>query len=380
LTAPRRLLTIGHSYAVALNRRLADEIARTGGWEVTVAAPEFVRGDLRPVHLEKSGSEVCRVEPVRASFTGRPHFMLYGRRLRELLRDRWDLVHCWQEPYVLSGLQVARWAGKAPLLYYTFQNLSKRYPPPFNWIERTCIQRSAGWIAAGQTVRDTLIHRPGYADRPHAILPLGVDLSRFKTDPAAREAVRKQLGWTTEGPPVIGFLGRFVSEKGLDLLSRVLDRLTTPWRALLVGSGPLEEELRSWADRHGGRARIATGVTHDQVPAYLNAMDLLAAPSQTTHRWREQFGRMLIEAFACRVPVVGSDSGEIPHVIGDAGIVVGEADEAGWTAALAGLLESPVRRAELASRGRARVEAEFAWPVVARRHIEFFEELLDVRR
>jgi glycosyltransferase involved in cell wall biosynthesis len=373
------LLTIGHSYAVALNRRLADEIARTGGWDVTVAAPEFVRGDLRPVHLERGEGEACRVEPVRAHFTGRPHFLLYARRLRELLRDRWDLVHCWQEPYVLSGLQVARWAGKAPLVYYTFQNLPKRYPPPFNWIERTCIRRSAGWIAAGQTIRDTLITRPGYADRPHAILPLGVDLSRFKPDPAAREAVHHRLGWSAAGPPVVGFLGRFVPQKGLGLITRVLDRLETPWRALFVGSGPLEAELRAWADRHGDRARITTGVAHDQVPAYLNAMDLLAAPSQTTPRWREQFGRMLIEAFACGVPVVGSDSGEIPHVIGDSGVVVGEADEGGWTAALAAILESPDRRAVLAERGRVRVAERFAWPVIARRHLEFFEQILNTR-
>jgi glycosyltransferase involved in cell wall biosynthesis len=86
-------------------------------------------------------------------------------------------------------------------------------------------------------------------------------------------------------------------------------------------------------------------------------MDLLVAPSQTTWHWKEQFGRMLIEAFACGVPVIGSDSGEIPHVIGDAGRVVPERDVAGWAEAIVELLERPELRAELAGRGLARSRA-----------------------
>src|SRR5262249_14287218 len=138
----------------------------------------------------------------------------------------------------------------------------------------------------------------------------------------------------------------------------------------------LESVLRRWASRHGDRVRVCTDVRHATVPVYVNAMDVLCAPSRTTPRWREQFGRMLIEAFACGVPVVGSDSGEIPHVIGDAGLVVGERDEPGWRAALAGLLESPGRRRELAARGLERAWSRFAWPVIARQHLDFFEEIL----
>src|SRR5438067_8502743 len=132
---------------------------------------------------------------------------------------------------------------------------------------------------------------------------------------------------------------------------RVLDQLTTPWRALFVGDGQMEGALRQWASRHGECVRVTTGVRHAEVPRYLNAMDVLCAPSQTTPHWREQFGRMLVEAFACGVPVIGSDSGEIPHVLGDCGVVVGEADEAAWCKALAGLLESPTRRHQLAAQG-----------------------------
>jgi glycosyltransferase involved in cell wall biosynthesis len=138
----------------------------------------------------------------------------------------------------------------------------------------------------------------------------------------------------------------------------------------------LEAELKAWAATKGDRVRVVTGVPHDGVPGYLNAMDILAAPSQTLRRWKEQLGRMLIEAFACGVPVIGSDSGEIPHVIADAGKVVSEADESAWAAALAELLDSPAQRAELAMRGRQRAETTFAWSVIAAQHLDFFETLL----
>ena len=86
------------------------------------------------------------------------------------------------------------------------------------------------------------------------------------------------------------------------------------------------------------------------------------------------------EGFACGVPVVGSDSGEIPHVLGDAGLVVGEADRAAWQRTLTEVLESPARRRELAARGLHRARDRFAWPVIARQHLDFFEEVLAGRK
>jgi glycosyltransferase involved in cell wall biosynthesis len=120
---------------------------------------------------------------------------------------------------------------------------------------------------------------------------------------------------------------------------------------------------------------VVTGVPHDRVPGYLNAMDVLAAPSRTTPRWREQLGRMLIEAFACGVPVVASDSGEIPAVVADAGVVLPEADEGRWAADLGAVLGDAGRRAELRGRGLDRA-GRYAWPAVAREHLAFFDRLL----
>jgi glycosyltransferase involved in cell wall biosynthesis len=378
---PRRLLTIGHSYVVTLNRRLAHEMSRVGtrGWEVTAAAPQSFHGDLQSLTLERQQSELCAVHPLPVHVSQFVHLMVYGRGLSPLLRRDWDLVHCWEEPYILAAAQIAyRTPSSTPVVFSTFQNIDKRYPPPFASLEQYCLSRSTAWIAGGETIAATLTKR-GYGVRPHRVIPLGVDRSVFRPMPEAGGAVRRRLGWDSEGPPVIGYLGRFVKEKGVALLMDALDRTPTRWRALFVGGGKMEPALRRWAVRYGDRVRIVTGVPHDGVPAYLNAMDLLCAPSQTTPSWREQLGRMLIEAFACGVPVIASDSGEIPYVVRDAGIVVAEDDIDAWANAIATLAENPDARAELARRGLERVHAAFTWDVVARAHLAFFDALLENR-
>jgi phosphatidyl-myo-inositol dimannoside synthase len=374
----RRILSVGHAYVVAGNRRLLHEVARasSGRCEVVAVAPEFFHGDLRPVTLEREAAEPIRVLGLPLRGSRFVHLMAYGGALGGVLRQGWDLVHCFEEPYVLAGAQVA-WAtpSRSRLVYFTAQNIPKRYPPPLSLFERLALARASGWIGCGVTVERALADRRGYRDRAFRTIPYGVDVEAYRPDAAAGRATRERLGWDASRP-VVGFLGRFVSAKGVELLTRVLDRLPQAWNALLVGSGPLEASLGRWAARHGPRVRIVTGVRHDEVPAYLNAMDVLCVPSLTTPRWREQFGRVLIEAFACGVAVIGSDSGEVPHVIGDAGVVVGERDVAGWEAGLGRLLDDAGVRREYAERGRARAHATYAWSVVARRHLQFFDELM----
>ena len=139
----------------------------------------------------------------------------------------------------------------------------------------------------------------------------------------------------------------------------------------------MEGKILEWAKARGWGDRVRIMLAkHDEVPSYLGAMDLLVAPSQTTWHWKEQFGRMLIEAFACGVPVIGSDSGEIPYVIGDAGRVVGEKDVAGWAAAIVELLDSPDLRAELARRGLSRCQ-DYAVTTLAEKYRDYYRWLAE---
>jgi glycosyltransferase involved in cell wall biosynthesis len=378
----RRLLTVGHSYVIPLNRRLAHELARVGerGWDVTCVSPSAYHADLGLARFRALPDEPCTTLAVPAYGTRSAHLFAYSPELRGLLRQGFDAVYSWEEPYVVSGFQLARWTPeKAVFTFLTLQNIRKRYPPPFSWFERASLARSDGWFYCGHSIHRAQHDKPGYAERPSRLGPLGVDLAVFRPDPAARLESRRRLGWAAAGPPVLGFVGRFVAEKGLGVLMQALDAASEPWRALFIGGGPMEEELRRWAEPKGARVKIVR-LEHHEVPAYVNALDLLCAPSETARHWAEQFGRMLIEAFACAVPVVGSDSGEIPFVIGDAGVVVREGDVRAWTKAIDELLGSAERRAELGARGLERARSVYAWPVVARAYLDFFEELCEKRR
>jgi glycosyltransferase involved in cell wall biosynthesis len=98
-------------------------------------------------------------------------------------------------------------------------------------------------------------------------------------------------------------------------------------------------------------------------------MDVLVLPSRTTPTWAEQFGRVLVEALWCGVPVVGSDSGEIPWVIETTGggLVFPEGDVATLAETLAQLRREPELREQLARTGRASVEALFGVQAVGQR-------------
>jgi glycosyltransferase involved in cell wall biosynthesis len=279
---------------------------------------------------------------------------------------------------VAAAAQIARGIGRdVPLVLATFQNIAKTYPIPFNWFERYSLKRANGVVAFGRTTAEALAAR-GLNRAPVAVIPPGVDLERFRPDEARRAETLARLGWS-DGIPVVGFVGRLVPEKGVELLTAALDRIQTPWRALVVGSGPLLPLISTWGRRHADRVRVVTTAQHDDVPGYLNAMDVLCAPSQTTPRWREQFGRMLIEAFASGVAVIASTSGEIPHVVDGAALQLAEDDIAAWQQGIEMLATNRMRRCELARRGRQRAETVYSWPIVAQQHLEFFDRVMATR-
>jgi len=225
-------------------------------------------------------------------------------------------------------------------------------------------------------VQETLETRHGYAGIPHRVIPPGVDVARFTRDAACGRAIRRRIGWRDDAL-VVGYLGRFTPEKGVDDLCGALDRVRSPWHVLFVGGGELQGRVEQFRDRYPGRVHIANGVPHAEVPRWLNAMTVLCAPSRTTESWREQFGRMLIEAMSCGVPVIATASGEMPHVVGDAARVIAEQDPATLAEALDELLADNCARSRLSDAGIARARERFAWPVVARQHLDFFDAVVD---
>ena len=372
---PMRIVTVGHSYAVPLNRAVMDRVARHPDVDLTVVAPKAYHGDFGLLTLEPDPDAPYRLVPATVALSKRVHVFHYRGLRRQLKAGAFDILHAWEEPYILAGYQLARLARSlhARFVFQTCQNLPKRYPPPFAAFERYCIKHASGWTGIGHQVQDVQRGR-GYPE-PSAVIPLGIDEARFRPDPQAGAAVRRRLG--LEGP-IVGFVGRLTVEKGLDVLMRALDAVPPPWSLLIVGGGPHEATIRGWAEARGHANRVhIQRVDHDEVPAFLQAIDVLVAPSLTAPNWCEQFGRMIVEAFACRVAVIGSDSGEIPHVIGDAGLVVPEGDAPKLAEAIASLLQSPDRRRAFAQAGLERSQAHFTSARAAELFVEFCRRVMD---
>ena len=400
---PPRLLSLGHSQVVGSNRRLAHELAATFGWEVVVVAPRLWKGEWGRMNadpVEVGRPDFGSSTPAQAAslalddlvqpFARLPQLIRYGQTALDLIRSgRFDLIRIEQEPYVLAAGQTARAMPRNSLLAVaTYQNLSKRYPPPFALSERATMNRADAWLPYGQTAHDALAPRYGLGRALVRVIPPGVDSQRFAPDPAASQAIRNRLGWSDPGSPIVGYVGRFVAEKGIGLLIDLIDRVQPGRvRGLFVGGGPLEPQLRDLESRHAGEVRVVTGIGHEAIPGWINALDLLMLPSRTTPRWREQFGRVLIEAMACGKTVIATDSGEIPHVVGDAGRLIVERPDAqrseeveDWLRVILDLVDSPTRRHQLGEVGRARVLERFAWPVIAAAHVEVLEQLRDRSR
>ncbi len=354
----------------AYQRKLEELAARAPEMTLDVAVPPGWKDKGGVTRLELAHTRGYRLEVLPLAFNGQFHLHFYPT-LGGLIREfRPDIVHIDEEPYNLATYLANRQARRygAKTLWFSWQNLLRRYPPPFNWIEQYNL-RHIDYAIAGSATAAEVWRRKGYAG-PLAVIPqFGVDPDIFL--PLEHDAAPDHV-------PHIAYAGRLVPEKGLDLLLEALAGLEGPWRATIQGNGPDEARLRALAERYDLMARVTfrPPVPSVDMPAFYQTLDALVLPSRTQENWTEQFGRVLVEAMACGVPVVGSAAGEIPHVIGDAGIVFPENDVAALRVALTRLIHDPALRQDLGTRGRASVLAQFTQQHVAQQTIQVYREML----
>ena len=361
------LLVVSHACAVPVNQQLYAAFQAATGWDVSIVVPSNWRNEYGQV----SGGERWptfhgELIPVPVRLTGNIGLHTYRTSFARLIRrvDP-DVVYVHQEPYAASATQVyvgnRRAGGRAaprPIGFYSAQNIAKRYPPPFRWTEAWVLRSSTFAFPVSPAVAD-VCHGKGFRGRS-TVLPLAIDPDVYRPAPDAGAARRELLGDAPADTPLLGYLGRLVPEKGLATLVRAVGLLgDVPWRLAVVGAGPMEATLRALAADAGVADRVAFAgfVPHVQAPRVLSAFDALVLPSETQPNWKEQFGRVVLEAMACGTMVVGSDSGEIPVLIGDTGggVTFPERDPAALAAALRRVVTDADLRRRLADAGRAAV-------------------------
>ena len=308
--------------------------------------------------LERQHTKGYSLVVEKMALNGNFHLHFYPNLGKQIRRVQPDLVHIDEEPYNLATAQ-ALWLAhraRAKSLFFSWQNILRRYPLPFRRLERYVLDRADYGITGNQESAEVW-RTKGYRG-PLAVIPqFGVDPKVFVPG-GARDPGR---GF------IVGYVGRLGEERGVDLLLEALSGLEGMWRAYIQGSGPARDSLQTQARDLGiaGRVTFDAWIPSAQMPGYYQQLDAIVVPSRTRPNWKEQFGRVLVEAMACGVPVIGSDSGEIPNVIGDAGLVFPEDDVESLRVNLLRLLRDLDLREDLAQRGRQRVLAHYTQAQVA---------------
>lgn len=369
-----RVVMVSKACIVGQYQTKLEEIAKHPGIELTVVVPPFWRDERGVMPLERAHTNgyTLLVEPMR--FNGQFHLHYYPTLPKILERVRPHLVHIDEEPYNLAtflAMRAARNAG-AKTIFFTWQNLLRRYPPPFAWMEAYVLQH-ADYAIAGNAEAETVLRAKNYRGRARVIPQFGVDAESFgpflpRFDQPSQDSEFR-----------IGYIGRLVEEKGVDVLLSAVAQLGGDWELRLLGSGPHKPNLQAHAQQLGiaSRVHFDPPIPSTKMPAYYHQLDVCVLPSLTRANWKEQFGRVLIEAMACEIPVIGSNCGEIPNVIGDAGLVFPEGDADALRAHLVTLRDNPARRIEFGKRGRARVLARFTQMRVAGETVSAYRELVD---
>ena len=342
-----RLLVISHPAVLPVNQEVYRELARRGT-HVTIIVParwhhEYALGSFAPTALPGLEGQLVRV-PVALSGSPQRHFHLM-RAGRAVARLAPDIGFVEAEPY---SIVAAQWAlafsmNRLPFGVQCYENIDRWLPSPVRALRRGVLRGAAFTAARSDTAADLV---RSWGARGHvALVPPPVP--GWQVSPAADRP----------RPFTVGYAGRLAPEKGIDDLLAAVRRLDPPIELVLAGTGELRSTLEGQAIP-GSSVRVLAGLKHERMATAYSLMDVLVLPSRTTPRWKEQFGRVLIEALWCGVPVVGSDSGEIPWLIRrtGGGMIFPEGNVEALSDRLAELRTDAALRAKYAADGRAAVE------------------------
>lgn len=311
-----RILAVSHPCVTDVNQQFYAELEALGH-DVQLIVPENFRHEyaVGAVQVVRWPTFRGNIVQRRIGLSSSIPLHFYVGSLRPVMKKfDPDVLYVEEEPYSVSAWQAfyaSRGLGMKRVIY-SAQNIDKRYPPPFPWLEQYVL-RQADMAAVVSPEVERVVKLKGFSGR---ILPfpLGVDTSQFQPSEHQRSSMRAQHGFGNDF--IVGYVGRLVPEKGIQTLLDIVPTLENLHaRLLVVGTGPMLSDVERVKQLFPRHLHLQSTVVHRDIHRWMNAMDVLVLPSQTTLTWKEQFGRVIIEALACKVPVIGSDSGEIPVLL-----------------------------------------------------------------
>ncbi len=388
-----RILVASHTYIVDINREKFKILAHLKpDIEVTVIVPRRwkpggVHNKIIETQFSQEGS--FQVVPISNFSQNNQGLLTFGTDVIELLqKNRPQIIQVEQGSKSLAFAQLILLNKllklQAKNILFTWWNLPYQLKWPVSVLENYNLNHTDG-IIAGNLDGAEILRERGYQGALKVMPQLGVDETLFRCTGKDADLCRKFGIEPTDF--VVGFVGRFVEEKGLLTLAEALGGLKeSSWKWLLVGQGKLRSHLEQKCIEWGISDHIVwvESVSHEEIPPYINLMNCLVLPSQTSYKfktlttvgWKEQFGHVLIEAMACKIPVIGSDCGEIPHVIGDAGLIFPEGNAGILRDCLRQLMERRELGVDLGDRGYHRAMSNYTNQALAEQLWEFYKELL----
>lgn len=368
-----RVLIISRFCASPVYRAKIAALAKRPGLEVSLLIPAVWKEGARLLTCREGGEENYRIFTGSLVLSGRVGGHVYRRGLWKALKEaRPDIVHMEEESYSFAAAQVllclSMLRTRPKLMVNNSENFDIALPWRSRIIEKQVFRRADALLVFARTARERLLRIGVPLEKVMTLPQFGLDPELFRPpEPGERGDVFS-----------VGYLGRLVYSKGVDILLRALAGLSGEWKAQIVGDGDERETLEQLARALGigERVEFVGWVDNADVPGYLQGWHALALPSRTTAHWREQFGRVLIEAMACGVVPVGAASGEITNVIGSEGFVFPEDDAEALQEILHKLQNEPRERERLAYAGRKRALEEFTWGVLAGKAHRLYKNIL----